>query len=188
MARVCCPVSPSPFYLHHQPVGPQQFDKGIKPGHASCLIKQLLDDQIQFGASKSGIVPAVVPGLLDYQRFKCVFGKGPVILAVVIGLSAVTKQLADSLQRSFRLRLLAKQTYCLVPDFFLIGMLKVSSARLIIVSYACARSLSISASFRAFFYAAFSSLIWSSLLFLAISSSVWSCKDNTSFELTYLPI
>ena len=48
-------------------------------------------------------------------------------------LSAITKQSGQSAQ-AYTGTLLSEQTYCLVPDFFLIGMLKRSSAKSIILS------------------------------------------------------
>ena len=71
-------------------------------------------------------------GLLHDDGFYCILCKAILVVTLVVCLSAVTKQPAKGAQGCPRAPF-AKQTYCLVPDFFLTGMLKVCSARSIMV-------------------------------------------------------
>ena len=58
------------------------------------------------------------------------------VLVLIIGLPALAKQLAEKAHGLTLYLLCCKLFYCLAPDFFLIGMLKVFSARSIITSLA----------------------------------------------------
>ena len=77
----------------------------------------------------------------------------PLLISLVIGLLAGTKQSAHSFDRIFSRRACMQTRYCLVPAFFLICMLKFFSAMLIISSYRSARrdASSIARSNRAIF-------------------------------------
>ncbi len=71
------------LYLDHETIFAQQFNKGITSGHASCLFKQLLDNDIKFRTAKSGIVLAIFLSLLHNQRLDGILGKFGVILMVI---------------------------------------------------------------------------------------------------------
>ena len=81
----------------------------------------------------------------------------------------------------------AEQTYCLVPDFFRTGILKVFSATSIIVLYASDRNFSNSRALRRRSFSACSSYSRSSGFCFAISSSL-AGKDTNFRSLTYLSI
>lgn len=132
VGRVRCLITASPADADHQTVLPQDLDERIASRHAARLLEQRADNHVQLHAAEAGVVFPVITGLLDDQRFYRILGK-VVLLVLVEGLPAITKQPAESPQRRLR-GTSAQQGYCLVPDFFLIGMLKVSSATSIIVS------------------------------------------------------
>ena len=95
MIGIRCPIPLSSLYLHHKAVLAEQFDKGIAPGHTTCLLEHILYYKIQFGTAQTGIVTAVILCLFYYKRLNGIFGK-VVHISFVIGLSAVTKQSAES--------------------------------------------------------------------------------------------
>ena len=110
----------------------EQLRKSITAREAACVIEQLLQDGMQFCRPQSRIGLAVFPGLLYDDGFYCILCKAILVVTLVVCLSAVTKQPAKGAQGCPRAPF-AKQTYCLVPNFFLTGMLKVCSARSIMV-------------------------------------------------------
>lgn len=61
--------------MHHEAVFAQYLYERIASWHAACLFEQLLDDQVQFGASKTRIILPVVLGFLDYKGLYRVLGK-----------------------------------------------------------------------------------------------------------------
>lgn len=71
------------LYLYHQSVLPEKLYKRIPTRHTAFLLKHLLDDDIEFGAAESWIIPAVILSLLDNQRFYGILSKFVVILAIV---------------------------------------------------------------------------------------------------------
>ena len=99
VAGVGCLVVPTPLYLHHQAIGTQELDECVAAWHAACGLEQVLDDDVQLGTAQAGVVTAVVPGLLDYQRLYGIFRKVIAVLMGVERLPAVTKQPAESPQR-----------------------------------------------------------------------------------------
>ena len=133
MVGVGCLVVPATFNLHHKPVLAEQLDESVTSGHASSLLKQFLDDNIQLRTTQAGIVLPVIFCLLHNQRLYGILGKLVVLYTIIERLPAITKQPGEGAHSLFR-TLLPQQTYCLVPDFFLIGMLKRSSAKSIILS------------------------------------------------------
>ena len=143
MMRVRCLVTPPASQLHHQPVPPQDLDECVPSGHTARRLEQVFDDAIQFIPAKAGVIFPVRFRLLYYQRLYRILCERLLVIPLVIGLSAVTKQFTESLQRNLR-RTLVKQTYCLVPAFFLMEMFRFCSATSIIFSYAFALKLAIS--------------------------------------------
>ena len=131
------------YRLHHQPVAVQQLDECVPPWETPCILKLSLQYQPEFYAAKPRVLPAVVFYFFHYYRLKRQRLKIIVIAALVIRLPTITKQSAQRAETCARLRF-SEQTYCLVPAFFLIGMLKFASATSIIVSKALERSFSIS--------------------------------------------
>lgn len=133
VAGICCFVVTPTFEPDHQSVLAEKFYESIAAGYnIPTLVKQTFHYQIQLCATETGISLAVFAHFFNNQRFNSIFSKFLIVI-FIIGLSAITKQPAKSAQPIFR-AFLARQTYRLVPDFFLIGMLNVSSATLIIVS------------------------------------------------------
>lgn len=132
MTRVRGPVVSPTLKADHKTVIAEQFDEGITTRHLAGVFKNTLHKKVQFGAAKTGIVPAVFAYLFNYQGLNGILSVF-LIIPLVIGLSAITKQPAKGPETMLG-TLLAEQTYRLVPDFFLIGILNVSSATLIIVS------------------------------------------------------
>ena len=125
-------VTPT-FKSDHQSVLAKKFYESITARHnTSTIVKQTFHYQIQLCATETGIILAVFAHFFNNQRFNSIL-RELLIVIFIIGLPAITKQPAKSAQPIFR-AFLAQQTYRLVPDFFLIGMLNISSAILIIVS------------------------------------------------------
>ena len=127
-----CLVMPAAFHPHHETMPAQHVREGVTAGKAARVVEQFLQDGVQLGGTQAGIGLAVFTRLFHDDGFNGVLGKTVPVHTLVVGLPAVTKQPAKSAQGCTR-ALLAEQTYCLVPDFFLTGMLKVCSARSIIV-------------------------------------------------------
>lgn len=97
------PVVPPSLQTYHETVAAEKFDEGISAWHAACLLGQLLDYQVQFGASQAGIVLPVFLDLLHDKRLYRVVREVRVI-PFVVWLSAVTKQPAQpntSVSRDF---------------------------------------------------------------------------------------
>lgn len=67
--------------------------------------------------AKTGIIIPVSACFFNNQRLNRILCEGILVIAFVIGLSAVPKQPTESLKRYLRTSLV-KQTYCLVPAFF----------------------------------------------------------------------
>ena len=122
-----------PAYLHHQPVAAQQFYECVPARETSRVLKLPFQHQPQFHAAKPRVVIAVFLDPIHNHRLERQLAETLVIDALVICLPAVTKQSAQRTEPEARLRL-AEQTHCLVPAFFLMGMLKFASATSIIVS------------------------------------------------------
>lgn len=78
------PVMTATLYLDHQPVCPQQLDERVTAGHAACGFKQPFDNDIQLGASETGIILAVILRFLDNQRLYGILRKVVVIQPVVV--------------------------------------------------------------------------------------------------------
>ena len=77
------PVVPPSLQTYHETVAAEKFDEGISAWHAACLLEQLLDYQVQFGASQAGIVLPVFLDLLHDKRLYRVVREVRVIPFVV---------------------------------------------------------------------------------------------------------
>ena len=97
MVRVRGPVVFPTSQMYHETVLAKYLDENIASWHAACFFEQLLDDQVQFGASKTRIILPVVLGFLDYEGFYRVLGK-VVVIPFIVRLPAITKQPAKSAQ------------------------------------------------------------------------------------------
>ena len=100
VSGVCCLVVATSLHTYHQTVLAKQFYECIASGHTAGLFKQPLDYQIQFRTAKTGIVFTVFPYLLYDKWLDCIFRK-LLTIPFVVGLSAVTKQPAESAQTIF---------------------------------------------------------------------------------------
>jgi len=69
--------------MNHQAMLAQDFYERIAPGHAAGLLEQLLDNQVQLGASKARVIFPVVFGFLDNEGFYRILGKVVIITLVV---------------------------------------------------------------------------------------------------------
>ena len=96
MIGIRCPI----LYLHHKAVLAEQLDKGIASGHTTSLLEHILYYQIQFGAAQTRVVTAIILCLFYNKRFNGILGK-VVHISFVIGLSAITKQPAESAEGVF---------------------------------------------------------------------------------------
>lgn len=84
--------------MDHQAVLPEYLDERITTRHASGLLEQRADDDIQLYAAKAWVVLPVVLGLFNNEGLYRIFCE--VVLFVLIkGLPAITKQPAESTQR-----------------------------------------------------------------------------------------
>ena len=98
VVRVCCLVSSPATDMDHQTVLPEYLDERIAPRHAAGLLEQRADDDVELHAAKTRIVFPVVPGLFHDERLYRILCE-VVLLVLVEGLPAVTKQPAESTQR-----------------------------------------------------------------------------------------
>ena len=84
--------------MDHQAVLAEDLDERVTPRHTACFLEQCADNDIELYAAKTRIILPVVPGLLDNKRLYRIFCK-VILLVLVKGLPAITKQPAESLQR-----------------------------------------------------------------------------------------
>ena len=101
MPGVGGPVMTPVFEPYHQSVLAEKFYKGVAAGHAATLTKQPFHNQVQLCTAKAGVIPSVFVNLFHDQRFDGLLRK-LLIVMFVVGLSAVTKQPAKSVQIIFR--------------------------------------------------------------------------------------
>ena len=59
---------PPSLQTNHETIAAEKFYEGISSRHASCFIEQLLDYQVQFGASQAWVVLPVFLDLLHDER------------------------------------------------------------------------------------------------------------------------
>ena len=84
--------------MDHQAVLAEDLDERIAPRHTAGFLEQCADNDVEFHAAKTRIVFPVVPCLLDNKRLYRIFCE-VILLVLVKGLPAITKQPAESLQR-----------------------------------------------------------------------------------------
>ena len=87
--------------MDHQTVLTEYLNERVAPRHAAGLLEQCADNDIELYAAKARIILPVVPGLLDNKRLYCILSE-VILLVLVEGLPAITKQPAESLQRCLR--------------------------------------------------------------------------------------
>ena len=87
------------LYPHHQSVPAQHLDEGVTSRKAACLVELPLQHHPQFHATKSRVVPAVVPCPLHQYGFQCRMPELVITIPLVVRLSAVTKQPAQRPER-----------------------------------------------------------------------------------------
>lgn len=142
----------------HQAVSTKQRVEAVATGHEP-LSEEGGEHDPQLVTTDTGILATYLTYGIQHETF--ILHMAPnVSLGLVIGLTTMAKQTAG--QRNFQVALTDQFRYDLAPDFFLIGMLKSSSARVIINSRASVSSLekdrAFSSSLMRFFNWAFSSL------------------------------
>lgn len=142
----------------HQAVLPEQCIKAVPPRHEPGS-KKHGEHNPQFVTAYTRIFDTDITDSIQHETFPMYLTLN-VSLWLVVGLTTMAKQTAG--QRNFQVALTDQFRYDLAPDFFLIGMLKSSSARVIINSRASVSSLekdrAFSSSLMRFFNWAFSSL------------------------------
>ena len=84
--------------MHHQAMFAKDLNERIPPGHTPGLLEQRADDDVEFHTAEARIVFPVVPGLFDDKRLYRIFCE-VILLVLVKGLPAITKQPAESTQR-----------------------------------------------------------------------------------------
>lgn len=142
----------------HQAVSTKQRVEAVATGHEP-LSEEGGEHDPQLVTTDTGILATYLTYGIQHETF--ILHMAPYVsLGLVIGLTTMAKQTAG--QRNFQVALTDQFRYDLAPDFFLIGMLKSSSARVIINSRASVSSLekdrAFSSSLMRFFNWAFSSL------------------------------
>ena len=142
----------------HQAVSTKQRVEAVATGHEP-LSEEGGEHDPQLVTTDTGILATYLTYGIQHETF--ILHMAPnVSLGLVIGLTTMAKQTAG--QRNFQVALTDQFRYDLAPDFFLIGMLKSSSARVIINSRASVSSLekdrAFSSSLMRFFNWVFSSL------------------------------
>ena len=110
----------------------EYLKEGIAPRECRSPANSRPDHIEQLHAAKPGVVLPIGGSLVNDDLDDGFLGEVPLIIALVICLSAVTKQPAEY-PKAYAGILIAEQTYCLVPRFFRMGMLKVFSATSIMV-------------------------------------------------------
>ena len=142
----------------HQAVLPEQCIKAVPPRHEPGS-KKHGEHNPQFVTAYTRIFDTDITDSIQHETFPMYLTPN-VSLCLVVGLTTMVKQTAG--QRNFQVALTDQFRYDLAPDFFLIGMLKSSSARVIINSRASVSSLekdrAFSSSLMRFFNWVFSSL------------------------------
>ena len=142
----------------HQAVLPEQCIKAVPPRHEPGS-KKHGEHNPQFVTAYTRIFDTDITDSIQHETFPMYLTLN-VSLWLVVSLTTMAKQTAG--QRNFQVALTDQFRYDLAPDFFLIGMLKSSSARVIINSRASVSSLekdrAFSSSLMRFFNWAFSSL------------------------------
>ena len=142
----------------HQAVSTKQRVEAVATGHEP-LSEEGGEHDPQLVTTDTGILATYFT--YSNQQETIILHMAPYVsLGLVIGLTTMAKQTAG--QRNYQVALTDQFRYDLAPDFFLIGMLKSSSARVIINSRASVSSLekdrAFSSSLMRFFNWAFSSL------------------------------
>ena len=87
--------------MDHQTVLAEYLYERISPRHAAGLLEQRADNDVELYAAKAWIIFPIVFGLLDDKRLYRIFCE-VILLMLVKGLPAITKQPAESLQRCLR--------------------------------------------------------------------------------------
>lgn len=104
MVGVGGPVALPTPNMYHQTMLSQDLYESIASRHTAGVLEQLLDNQVQLGASKTRIVFPVVSGFLYDEGLYRILGK-VVIITLVVRLPAITKQPAEGAQRCLLARL-----------------------------------------------------------------------------------
>lgn len=142
----------------YQAVLPEQCIKAVPPRHEPGSQKHG-EHNPQFLPAYTRIFDTDITDSIQHETFPMYLTLN-VSLWLVVGLTTMVKQTAG--KRNFQVGLTDQFRYDLAPDFFLIGMLKSSSARIIISSRASVSSLekdrAFSSSLMRFFNWTFSSL------------------------------
>lgn len=137
---------------------PQQGIEAVTTGHKTGAEKDNKHHP-QLVAADAGILAAYLTHALQYETLILQAGLN-VSLGLVIGLTTMAKQTAG--KRNLEVAMPDQFRYRLAPDFFLIGILKYSSARVISRSRASVsnfeKARAFSSSLTRFLRCAFSSL------------------------------
>ena len=84
--------------MDHQAVLAEDLDKRIAPRHTAGLLEQCADNDIELYAAKARIIFPIVSGFFNDKRLYRIFCE-VILLVLVKGLPAITKQPAESTQR-----------------------------------------------------------------------------------------
>lgn len=140
MCRVCC-LWTTQFPSYFQVVGIQDVIEFVSSYYTADIGFSAQHMPQLFPSYSMVFFASVFYKLTHYLFNHTIFGSSGFI-TLIIRLLAYTKQLAKFPYMIFLGVLRMQVLYRLVPDFFLMGMLKRSSARVIISLYASARSCS----------------------------------------------
>ena len=118
-------------------VPPEQGVEAVTTGHKTGAEKDNKHHP-QLVAADAGILAAYLTHAVQYETL-ILQASLDVSLGLVIGLTTMAKQTAG--KRNFEVAMPDQFRYCLAPDFFLMGMSKYSSARVISKSRASVSNL-----------------------------------------------